>query len=75
LELTNKLVKGGRIEIKVEIDSIPAMAFTAMQDIITDFIFAKELCIYSTRCSPTILYKFWEKLKSIEKVSDDYNYI
>jgi len=73
--LTNKLIKGGRIEIKVEIDIIPAMAFTVMQDIITDFIFTRELCIHSTRCSPGILYKFWEKLKSIEKLTDDYNYI
>lgn len=51
------------------------MAFSIMQDIITDFIFTKELFIHSTRCNPGILYKFWEKLKSIEKITDDYNYI
>jgi len=57
--LVNKLVKGNRVEIKIEIDLIPAMAFTIMQDIITDFIFTKELHIHSTRCSPSILNKFW----------------
>ena len=57
--MVNKLVKGGRVEIKIEIDLIPAMAFTTMQDIITDFIFTRELYIHSTRCSPSILYKFW----------------
>jgi len=57
--LVNKLVKASRVEIKIEIDLIPAMAFTIMQDIITDFIFTRELYIHSTRCSPSILYKFW----------------
>lgn len=57
--MVNKLVKASRVEIKIEIDLIPAMAFTIMQDIITDFIFTRELYIHSTRCSPSILYKFW----------------